>query len=662
MNESSTGAGIVWPLTPTAAAALTVADIQAMTVTQAATLTASTLDALSASAFSAMSYVQAQALAPSALAGLTTTQAMNLTRAEVAALTIDQTAALTTQDISEFVRPQLVTLNTAGLSAAQIEALARSQTRVFNTAQLNALSADALSALIPNITAAQVGELSTTAVASLSKSALASLHVVRANLLSAADLNVLTAGQLQALPLSELSADVASRLSARVIGIMSASEFAAALGDDVASLTTTALKGVTVAEIDALSSTQLAAFSTAQAAALSPAAAAALVYARDANDPVLSDFVSKVSDGAISYSGLLQVLQDTASGGMTASKLAALDEIAAQLASGVVATSAYAAQIFDDVVTGNSANATWTGGAANSVALGSLSATTDQAQFDELIGKWFLGTDLPSYQQEAGASASGYRAYNLPLFSSGGPQYTDVNQGGDGDCFFMAALATEAQQNPLWIENMIQSMGDDVYAVKFEVNGRADYVTVNNQLVALAANESYPSGGTQAFANSASNLWAPLLEKAYAELMAQAGVVTYAGVGNIDSYSAIDGGDSNGLQAITGQNVVEDAIGAWTSTSTVQNDLSAAQSAFDAHEGVMLGTSNNSQLPNSNWVADHMFTVTGVNAAAGTVELFNPWGTAAASPGFATQFTATLADLQKMGVTLEYAVGSPATA
>src|SRR5205823_13704147 len=55
-------------------------------------------------------------------------------------------------------------------------------------------------------------------------------------------------------------------------------------------------------------------------------------------------------------------------------------------------------------VNGNAANATWTGGAASSVALGNLATGSTELQFAELIGKWFLGTDLPSSKVVLGST------------------------------------------------------------------------------------------------------------------------------------------------------------------------------------------------------------------------------------------------------------------
>ena len=802
MTKFSRASSITWPLTTTAAASLTVANIQAMNAAQAATLTSSTLNAMSAAAFSAMSAVQVKSIAAAALAGLSKAQAGNLTATELAALTAPEIAAFTTAEIAAFSNAEIAALNAAGLTSAEISALSTSQTKALTTTQLNALAAGALAAVktaslttaqagglsattIGKLTAAQVGALvnadvaaltrteaasltaadigamnssqigalstaalaglssqivgglsttqigglttsqvaaltatqakslsstllsafsgaqlgamstsafaalssaqlsallaghgasATTAqlaaltsatVASLSTAALSALTSAQADALSSADLNALDAAHMQALRLNGLSATSLKGLSAAAIGNMSSAEFANAVGGNVASLTTAAVKAITAADVQALSIAQVDAFTTAQQSALSASAAAALTAAKAAGNgeaaTVLADFQSQVGNGSVGYNGLLKVLQDAATGGMNAGELSALDQIAGELnaASGVT-TSASAQQLFDDVVLGNSANSTWTGGAAQSVALGNLSATSTQTQVDQLVGKWFLGTDLPSFQAEGGADAGAYQSYSLPLFSASGPQYTDINQGDDGDCYFLAGLMTEAQQDPSLIENMIHNNGNNTYTVDFHVNGKDDFVTVNNQMPNIHGNGGYPDGTNMLFASSPNSIWVSLVEKAYAQLMSQTGATTYAGVGNIDSYSAIDGGDSNGLAAVTGQAVTELNIGTTTANATVQSDLNQIQTAFNTHEGVMLGT-NNTQIDND-FISGHMFAVTGVNAAAGTVTLSNPWGPSFASAGFDTTFTVNIAQLKQETCTLEFTTGASPSA
>ena len=144
---------------------------------------------------------------------------------------------------------------------------------------------------------------------------------------------------------------------------------------------------------------------------------------------IASDTSAAIVDGQVTYSGLLTLLNDvdsTLSSSKTtlsAAQLSDLTTIAANLNNGVT-TSAYLTGIMDSLVTGNKANATWTGGNASSVALGNLAAGASATQLSELIGKWFLGTDLPSSQVNVSGAQSpvAYSNSPNPLFRRLGPQ------------------------------------------------------------------------------------------------------------------------------------------------------------------------------------------------------------------------------------------------
>jgi Carboxypeptidase Taq (M32) metallopeptidase len=67
---------------------------------------------------------------------------------------------------------------------------------------------------------------------------------------------------------------------------------------------------------------------------------------------------------------------------------------------------------------------------------GNLAVGSSATQLSELIGKWFLGTDLPS----STVTMSGYPSFSIsysagsaPLFGSNGPNISDINQGYLGD-------------------------------------------------------------------------------------------------------------------------------------------------------------------------------------------------------------------------------------
>ena len=226
------------------------------------------------------------------------------------------------------------------------------------------------------------------------------------------------------------------------------------------------------------------------------------------------------------YASVLSILEDAAAGGMTASKFSTLETFAAELNQpGGITVSAYVQQIADDVILGNSANATWNGGSSTATKLGDLTATSTQTQADDLIGMWFEGTNLPSLSVSAIGEANynpTYKASTLPLYgSSGAPKYTDVSQGYLGDCYFVSSLGEVALQDPSAIENMITNNGNGTYGVRFYVNGQPDDVTVNEDLPVMGGGYRWANGSTLEFANSTSDNWVALVEKAYAQLNAQ---------------------------------------------------------------------------------------------------------------------------------------------
>jgi len=354
----------------------------------------------------------------------------------------------------------------------------------------------------------------------------------------------------------------------------------------------------------------------------------------------LSDMLARETGGVLTYSGALAVLQDAAASPMTASLFSQLTAATKYLnVAGGVAASAYVQQAFDDVVLGNSANAQWNGGANAAVALGNLSASSTQTQFNELIGKWFLGTDLPGVGVAPGVGgfyATSYKTYSLPLFSGGAPKLIDVNQGQVGDCWYVSALGETAMLDPTLIEHLITANGNGTYSVEFQVNGKADYVTVNSQLSTYNYLAQY-SGSSMEFGNSTQSLWVPLFEKALAQLSEQTGITTgmqYAG--GQDQYYELNSGMGEGVTLLTGQACNAYALGG-KSGASLTSLLGQMQSDLAAGNDVLLGTSP--LAVSGNLIASHMFAVTSVNAAAGTIGLFNPWGAAALGVGKAESFT-----------------------
>jgi hypothetical protein len=358
------------------------------------------------------------------------------------------------------------------------------------------------------------------------------------------------------------------------------------------------------------------------------------------------------ANDSLSYQGILQVLDAAAVGGMTASKFGTLETLVSLMsATGGISTSAYVQNISHSLIDGDPANAYWTGGASMPIALGNLSATSTQAQVDDLIGKWFLGSDLPSIDLK-GSSESTYQVYNAPLFGAGNvPSYLDVNQGHLGDCWFVATLAEVALQNPAAIESMITNNGNGTYGVRFFVDGTPEYVTVNDDLP-TASTPLWANGSSLEFANGANGepSWAELVEKAFAQLNAEPNAV-HGELGlAINAYEGIAGGwPQDALAEITDQDSIT-----FHARQLVSNAATIG-AAFESGEEVELSTGTLPKGFHGDLVQHHVFEVIGYSAGTETFTLHNPWGSASSQP---MTFTLSVHELAAARTSMHVAEGT----
>ena len=379
-------------------------------------------------------------------------------------------------------------------------------------------------------------------------------------------------------------------------------------------------------------------------------------------DPAIAaEIASQEQNGSLSYNAVLTILDAAAASGMTTAKFAALQSFAGELnAPGGISVTAYVQQITDDVIDGNSANATWNGGASTATKLGNLTATSSQTQADDLIGEWFLGANLPSLSLSAVGQANldpAYKNSTLPLYGpSGAPTYEDVNQGYLGDCYFVSSLGEIALKDPSAIESMISSNGNGTYAVRFMVDGQPDYVTVNSELPIMGAGYQWANGSTQEFANGTTDDWVALIEKGYAELNAQTNAPHGMELNSAsDSYEGIAAGSASALTLLTGQSETGYALNPKDSSSALASIMSTVASSWSSGEEILMSTPASS---NGNLVGDHMYMVTGVNAATDTFTIQNPWNSAYSGP-LAMTFTESIQQLAQDNCSLYAASGRP---
>lgn len=90
----------------------------------------------------------------------------------------------------------------------------------------------------------------------------------------------------------------------------------------------------------------------------------------------------------------------------------------------------------------------------------------------------------------------------------------DISQGETGDCWLIAGLIAIAATRPELIENAITDNEDGTYTVRLYEEGRARDITVDGELYV------HPAIRKPLYARSrnATELWGPVLEKAYAAL------------------------------------------------------------------------------------------------------------------------------------------------
>jgi hypothetical protein len=182
--------------------------------------------------------------------------------------------------------------------------------------------------------------------------------------------------------------------------------------------------------------------------------------------------------------------------------------------------SANVAVLLGHVVNFDPANKRYQGGSL--VVSGQLTVGDRDWMLQDLVGKWFYGTDLPAL--------GGYGTHGLPyrfasgcLFGPSGPSADDVAQGGVRDCYFLAALAETALRSPQTIRDMFLDNADGTFTVRFFNQGQADYVTVNRALPVNGLGEfvcanRYQYGQPAGAGNRDNVLWVALAEKAYAQL------------------------------------------------------------------------------------------------------------------------------------------------
>ncbi len=330
------------------------------------------------------------------------------------------------------------------------------------------------------------------------------------------------------------------------------------------------------------------------------------------------------ADGSITRLDMIQILCSTGGDGLVdATELSDLKKMLTQ--AGTLNIPGYVQVLAGDVINGNAANATYLG-----QTLGNLSAGSSAAKLNNLINKWFFGTDHPTLCN----TSLVYRSVSGSLFPHT-PSHADEYQGQLGDCYFISALGTLADSNPAAVQNMFIDNGDGTFTVRFYTGpygtiynysdgsisagfsnniGTADYVTVNRMLPTSTSGMLVYADYGASYTNSANSLWIPLAEKAYAQWN-QTGK---EGRDGTNSYASIQGGWMATVNAqVLGHNATD-----YIMTNTKEQ---VAIAALSTHKAVTIGTLQWSGT-NLGLYGSHAYAIVGYNASTDKFTLYNPWG------------------------------------
>lgn len=320
-----------------------------------------------------------------------------------------------------------------------------------------------------------------------------------------------------------------------------------------------------------------------------------------------------IADG-MNRTDMIEILRETGDyGSITGTELQGVRTII-----DTVAMPEYVENLADKVVNGDVAN-TQSG-------IGNLYAGASASRVESLVDKWFLGGDRPD-------AAGTYQYAGGSLFQNGISMF-DIDQGGVGDCYFLASLGAAALDKPHVISNMFIDNGDGTFTVRFfKPDGSRDYVTVDRYLPTLSnGNARYAGWGGGAASETDNELWVALAEKAYAQVNESG----WIGQDGTNSYSGIAfGWMDKVINQISGLDTTSENAPSMTESEAINLVNSSKMLTVGFVNGTIDGVVNN-----------HAYTVTSYNPWTKTFHLHNPWGN--------THADVTWAELQSMNARFQY--------
>jgi hypothetical protein len=326
-------------------------------------------------------------------------------------------------------------------------------------------------------------------------------------------------------------------------------------------------------------------------------------FSQNLQDPALSQLAQSLwVDRSLGRSDMLAIFKSVESGGVSSTELNDLRKLVASGAT--LGMPGHVQNLAHKVVNSDLANARFQG-----QPLGNLYAGAPAAHLQKLVDKWFRGLDRPAVDA-TGLTWS--KAAGSLWGSSSGPGYADVKQGRLSDCYFVAALSETAHRAPQAIRDAFIDNGDGTWTVRFFRNGTPQYVTVDRYLPATSDGKLHYAGIGASIGDPNTRLWAPLLEKAYAQL-AESG---WSRPTASNSYAAIENGwEGMVIKHVTGKEV--------SSASITSSSLNSIVSAYQNGRMVLLD-SKNATAPGI--IHNHVYVVVGYTSATQMFSLYNVWG------------------------------------
>ena len=395
------------------------------------------------------------------------------------------------------------------------------------------------------------------------------------------------------------------------------------------------------------------------------------------------------SDDEFTYSETLDFLEKAAVGGFSSSELEDLRLVYQQHAF----EDNYVDYITHKVIYDSPANTYWWGGAtkqADVQTLGNASGTTSELNAERIIGKWFLGTDLPmpisggdTANPDASSGVYDYGKITGELFT-GGINALDVNQGSAGTCYLIAAMDSTAYTNPSIIEDAFVINPNGTYGVTFYSGGETIYTTVNKSIpVTDWGAINYTGNVTKSLSGES---WASMMEKAYLQANTQVNLKADASWSNSkisNSYLFMEGGLAYALGQVTGLSYDYFSYGNYNWGSDY-NKLTSEKDASKIKQDIIDGLDAGGIGWIASWgssyrkdgeiytseksgsktelVGGHAFALHSYDKATDTFLISNPWTESSAGSYYNTTFSLGIEDFWTDHFSPLIAITSPTAA